>query len=631
MDTKTLLIAALVVALTSTLSMAVVFWTRRTYPGFGYWLAGSGCLALQLLLFLLPRDQFPSWLTIILANYCFPLELLLYLRGLLIFRGREVGYHWEILVSVSFIVLFVYFTYLDPSITGRVLVRSFYGVFLGGWMLRVILADRPPYFGSIDRLQAGIWSLLVVINISRIGYIWLFAPAQSEDYLNAPGFTSSMVLVLLFLSLLITLSQIIMNAQRLEYDLRLTQELLEQDIAERKRRELELEDARQVAHDATQAKSLFLATMSHEIRTPMTGIIGMAQLALRHAAEPQQRQYVEKIEHSATTLLRILNDILDISKIEASKLQLEKAAFDLRQLIDNTLYQVGIAARKKHLELVVDYGPELSPCHEGDSLRIGQVLTNLLGNAIKFTDTGTVRLRVLPSTPGRIAFEVSDTGIGIAPEQMARLFQEFSQADTSTSRQYGGTGLGLTISRRLVELMGGHLGVESEPGRGSRFSFEIDLPACPGPEFKGADVIATPAGSDLPPMAGTAQHDLAGHRILLVEDNAINQEIVLGLLEGWGLEIEVAENGLQAVECYRQSPFELILMDLHMPVMDGYEASRLIRALDPEVPIIALTASAMAEEVEKTLAAGMNEHLGKPIVLDQLLALLRKYLTAGSP
>lgn len=155
MDTKTLLIAALVVALTSTLSMAVVFWTRRTYPGFGYWLAGSGCLALQLLLFLLPRDQFPSWLTIVLANYCFPLELLLYLRGLLIFRGREVGYHWEILVSISFIALFVYFTYLEPSITGRVLVRSCYGAVLGTWMLRVILADRPPYFGSIDRSIAG--------------------------------------------------------------------------------------------------------------------------------------------------------------------------------------------------------------------------------------------------------------------------------------------------------------------------------------------------------------------------------------------------------------------------------------------------------------------------------------------
>ncbi|HUQ91067.1 MAG TPA: ATP-binding protein [Bryobacteraceae bacterium] len=406
-------------------------------------------------------------------------------------------------------------------------------------------------------------------------------------------------------------------------EVRQHQELLEDRIRQRTE---ELERAMQQAQEASHAKSEFLANMSHELRTPMNGVLGMMDIVLDSPLTADQREQLETAQRCANSLLSLLNDVLDLSKIEAGKMLLERIPFDLRVLIDDAVRAQRPKASKKGIVLSVEVAPSVPRKITADPLRMRQIISNLLSNAMKFTDRGSVRVRAFRTSLEQgqeLVFEVIDTGVGIPVDKLSFIFEKFTQADGSISRKYGGTGLGLAITRRLVQLHEGHLTVESKLGQGSSFRVFFPSDVC----------VSEPVTEPEPAVTASApsepRREKNGQSILVVEDNHVNQKVVTAILRKKGYHVDVANHGREALEYLDLLAYGLVLMDVQMPILDGLETTKVIRRdrRFRELPIVAMTAHAMSGDRERCLAAGMNGYIAKPLNPATLLRVVEEFLT----
>ncbi len=526
------------------------------------------------------------------------------------------------------------------------------GIGAAGWVS--VLAGTSDAFawGNVARMAVHTAAGLTLLGIAAAAWAWeLSEPSRSESVWIPIGLTlliaSARLGVWRALSLrnhiqvdfffTLTLLTIVMGAVLLGLIVHLAMKAHSQRAVLRSvnlRLEKEIEERRlaeEAARAASRAKSEFLANMSHEIRTPMTGVLGMIDLVRSSALPAQEREHLELARASADSLLSLLNEILDLSKIEAGRLEVSLAPFSVRRSVAEALRMFEVTTHDKGLELIIQVDARVPDILVGDALRLRQVLVNLVGNAVKFTERGHISVRVGVETQSAsevgVLIQVSDTGVGIPAEKQQVIFDPFRQADGSMARRYGGTGLGLTISARLAELMGGVIRVESEIGKGSTFSFTIRLAPASAEE---RDQLARELRSA--PGIGRAGSRKRSLRILVAEDNAVSQKLVAELLRREGHQVTLAGNGREAVDAAMASPFDLVLMDVQMPAMDGYEATAAIRQAESgrHTPIVAMTAHSMKGDEQKCIQVGMDDYLGKPIHIASLLAMLEKWSPAES-
>ncbi|HMA49464.1 MAG TPA: ATP-binding protein, partial [Magnetospirillaceae bacterium] len=520
-------------------------------------------------------------------------------RGCRILSGRKPLFWVEAIALAGLAFLYYYFTQIDLDVNWRVASGSLVVAAAGAKSLHDLLREKSLLRWRGARLIIVCQAVMTVLFLIRA--LVTLRQAPITDYLH-PGLGQVIALALpVGIYLVLALGVFWLMFERIEDEM--------------EHRNQALEAARIAEREANKAKSAFLANMSHEIRTPMNGIIGCTDILLDMTPSPQQKPYLDMLRDAEKLLLTIINDILDFSKLETAQFTLEKVPVELASTVRGCLDLVRSQAIEKGLSLDVTIDPALPAWLIGDPARLRQILLNLLGNAVKFTQEGGIWLRISAyGEEGMIRFAVSDTGIGIPEERRHLLFQDFSQAHQSGV--YGGTGLGLAICKRLVIAMGGDIGMESEAGRGSLFWFAIPLTAAEMPSFRAETALDTPDGK--------------GAKVLVAEDVKVNQVILERLLTRAGHEVTLVENGADALAAVLEQPFDVIFMDMRMPVMDGVAATEAIRALDGragQIPIVGLTANATPEDAARCREAGMNDHLVKPV--DR--ATLLKAVTRWSP